>query len=79
MAETLMGLREFEHCGDERSIRPYERRRKEEVVALQTMTDGLHKLFIPGNMPFVWLRNTGMNLTGRLPVLRDALVRYALG
>jgi 2-polyprenylphenol 6-hydroxylase len=79
LAETLNGLREFEHCGNELSLRPYERRRKEEVIALQSMTDGLHKLFIPQNMPLVWLRNTGMNLTGRLSVLRDALVRYALG
>lgn len=79
LAETLCGLREFEHCGDLLSLRPYERRRKEEVVALQTLTDGLQKLFVPQNAPLVWLRNTGMNLTGRFAVLRDALVRYALG
>jgi 2-polyprenylphenol 6-hydroxylase len=79
LAETLCNLREFEHCGDLLSLRPYERRRKEEVVALQTATDGLQRLFVPQNAPLVWLRNTGMNLTGKLPVLRDALVRYALG
>lgn len=79
LAETLIGLRGFEHCGDVLSLRPYERRRREEVVALQTMTDGLFRLFVPQNEPLVWLRNTGMNLTGKLPVLRDALVRYALG
>ena len=79
LAETLRGLREFEHCGDELALRPYERCRKEEVIALQSMTDGLHKLFVPQSTPLVWLRNTGMNLTGRLSVLRDALVRYALG
>ena len=43
------------------------------------MTDGLFRLFVPQNEPLVWLRNMGMNLTGKLPVLRDALVRYALG
>jgi 2-octaprenylphenol hydroxylase len=79
LAETLCGLKAFECCGDLRSLRPYERKRKEEVVALQTATDGLQRLFVPKNAPLVWLRNTGMNLTGRLPVLRDALVRYALG
>jgi ubiquinone biosynthesis UbiH/UbiF/VisC/COQ6 family hydroxylase len=79
LAEVLTGLREFEHCGNVLSLRPYERRRKEEVVALQSMTDGLHRLFIPKNMPLVWLRNTGMNLTSKVSVLRDALVRYALG
>lgn len=79
LAETLNGLHAFEHCGDQRSLRPYERRRKEEVVMLQSMTDGLQRLFAPQLAPLAWLRNTGLNLTNRLPVLRDALVRYALG
>lgn len=79
LAETLGQLREFEHCGDLLALRPYERTRKEEVVALQTMTDGLQRLFAPQAAPLAWLRNTGLNLTDRLPVLRDALVRYALG
>lgn len=79
LAETLNGLRAFESCGDQRSLRPYERRRKEEVVMLQSVTDGLQRLFAPQLPPLAWLRNTGLNLTDRLPVLRDALVRYALG
>lgn len=79
LAETLSALREFEHCGDVLALRPYERHRKEEVVALQAMTDGLQRLFAPQLAPLAWLRNTGLNLTDRLPVLRDALVRYALG
>jgi len=79
LAGTLMRLREFEHCGDIAALRPYERSRKEEVVALQTMTDGLHRLFAPNLVPLSWLRNAGLNLTDRLPVVRDALVRYALG
>lgn len=79
LAETLNGLHVFEHCGDQRSLRPYERRRKEEVVMLQSMTDALQRLFAPQLAPLAWLRNTGLNLTNRLPVLRDALVRYALG
>ncbi|MBX9849372.1 MAG: UbiH/UbiF family hydroxylase [Rhodocyclaceae bacterium] len=79
LAETLMSLRPFERCGDVLSLRPYERARKEEIVALQTMTDGLQRLFAPQIAPLAWLRNTGLNLTDRLPVLRDALVRYALG
>ena len=79
LADTLNALGEFDQCGDMRALRPYERSRKEEVVALQAMTDGLYRLFVPKNEPLVRLRNTGMNLTGKLPVLRDALVRYALG
>ena len=79
LADTLMHLREFEDCGDVRCLRPFERSRKEEVVALQTVTDGLQRLFGAKSEPLAWLRNTGLNLTNQLPVLRDALLRYALG
>ncbi|MBL8490978.1 MAG: hypothetical protein JNM82_09385 [Rhodocyclaceae bacterium] len=60
-------------------MRQYERARAEEVVALQSVTHGLHRLFAPRHPALSLFRNTGLNLTNRLPVLRDALVRYALG
>ncbi|HTJ97345.1 MAG TPA: UbiH/UbiF family hydroxylase [Rhodocyclaceae bacterium] len=79
LAETLISLREFEDCGDPLALRPFERSRKEEVVALQTATDALQRLFATRAQPIAWLRNTGLNLTNRLPLIRDMLVRYALG
>ena len=54
-------------------------RDSEETVLMQTTTDGLHRLFRqapPGLRP---LRNFGLNLTNGLPVLKNTLVRYALG
>lgn len=79
LAEVLSGLHGFQDCGDMQALRPFERRRKEEVVALQTATDALQKLFAVQAEPLAWLRNTGLNLTNRVPVIRDMLVRYALG
>ena len=66
-------------AGLERELRPYERARAEEVLALQALTHGLKHLFHPPLAPLAWLRNTGLNLTNRLPVIRNTLVRYALG
>ena len=65
-------------CGDLALLRGYERARKEEVVTLQTMTDSLHDLFGPTTGPLAKLRNTGLNLTNTLPVVKNLLVRYAL-
>jgi len=65
-------------CGDLSLLRRYERSRKEEVIALQGVTDSLQRLFTPGWQPLSLLRNVGLNLTNRLPVLKDVLIRYAL-
>lgn len=65
-------------CGELALLRRYERARLEDVVALQGVTDGLQRLFATMAPPVSLLRNAGMNLTNRLPVIKDALVRYAL-
>jgi ubiquinone biosynthesis UbiH/UbiF/VisC/COQ6 family hydroxylase len=79
LAETLAAKPEHIGCGDVQWLRRYERARREEVVAIQSVTDGLQRLFGAGAAPLAALRNAGLNLTGHLPVLRDALVRYAIG
>jgi len=78
LAELLSSRPDYIDCGDERWLRRYERARLEEVVALQSATDGLQKLFNPHSAVLATLRNAGLNLTNALPVVRDALVRYAL-
>lgn len=79
LAEVLAAKPTHVGCGDVRWLRRYERARKEEVVALQFATDGLQRLFGAGNAPLAALRNSGLNLVQHLPVVRDALVRYAIG
>ena len=79
LAETLDQRPDYVDCGDERWLRRYERARLEEVVALQSATHGLQRLFQPQNTLLSMLRNSGLNLTNKVPVVRDSLVRYALG
>jgi len=79
LAELLKGRPDYLDCGDQRLLRRYERARLEEVLALQLATDSLQKLFRPRSAALAMLRNAGLNLTNKLPVVRDALVRYALG
>ena len=79
LAEVLAACPDYVDCGDEWLLRAYERTRIEEVLALQSVTHGLQRLFLPRAMPLSLLRNAGLNLINNLPVARDALVRYALG
>ncbi|MGE5466987.1 MAG: UbiH/UbiF family hydroxylase [Ignavibacteria bacterium] len=79
LAEVLEARPEHVDCGDERWLSRYERLRREEVVALQWVTDGLQKLFAQRGQPVSLLRNFGLSLTNRLPFVRDALARYAMG
>lgn len=79
LADLLIAAPAWQDIGDQRMLRRYQRARREETVLMQTTTHTLRRLFrenLPGLKP---LRNIGMNLTNRLPVLKNLLVRYALG
>lgn len=79
LAELLAAAPAWQDIGDERLLRRYQRARREETVLMQTATHTLRRMFredLPGLGP---LRNFGMNLTNRLPVVKNLLVRYALG
>lgn len=79
LAGALLALPEYDDCGDERTLRRYARARAEEIALLQWATHGLQRLFLPQQPALSALRNLGLNLTNSLPVLRNMLVRYALG
>jgi ubiquinone biosynthesis UbiH/UbiF/VisC/COQ6 family hydroxylase len=79
LARILSGAATGQDPGDPALLRRYARARAEEVAMLQYTTHGLQRLFRPQNAPLAALRNLGLNLTNRLPVLRNSLVRYALG
>lgn len=79
LADLLAATPDWQDIGDERLLRRYQRARREETVLLQGVTHALRELFrqnLPGLKP---LRNLGMNLTNALPVVKNLLVRYALG
>lgn len=79
LAGLLVATPDWQDIGSERLLARYQRQRREETLLLQTITHALHQLFrqtLPGLKP---LRNFGMNLTNALPVLKNLLVRYAIG
>ncbi|MCX9155858.1 UbiH/UbiF family hydroxylase [Niveibacterium sp. 24ML] len=79
LAEQLCELPAHRDCGDLAVLRRYARARNEEVRLMQGVTHALNRLFRPRNPILAALRNQGMHLTNRLPVVRSAMVRYAAG
>jgi 2-octaprenylphenol hydroxylase len=64
--------------GELRLLRRYERSRAEPILAVDTMVDSLFRTFgAPGRLA-ARARNIGLNLTDRLPVLKNMLMRYAM-
>ena len=59
-------------------LRRYERARAEDILAMQWATDGLARLFgsrVPGAKR---IRNWGLNLVNRLPMVKNVLVSHAI-
>jgi len=78
LAEQLAALPAWRDPGELPVLRAYARARAEETALLQYTTHGLNRLFKPADPLLSGLRNLGLNLTNKLPVLRNALVRYAI-
>lgn len=79
LADLLRATPEWQDIGSERLLQRYQRARREETALMQYTTHTLRRLFnekLPG---LKTLRNAGMNLTNALPVVKNQLVRYALG
>jgi len=66
-------------CGDILLLRRFERARREEILAMQWVTDGLHGLFNQTQPVLGWARNAGLALTNRFTWLKRQLVKHALG
>ena len=78
LAAVLAAREAARDLGDERLLRRYERSRAEPILAMDLMVEGLFRLFgAPGSAAFR-LRNAGLNLTNRLPVLKNMLMRQAM-
>lgn len=82
VADLLQVISEREtqrDCGDERVLARYARSRKEDVLLMQIVTDGLARLFGVQFEPLRIIRNLGMNLFDKLPLLKQRLISHALG
>jgi len=65
--------------GDFRLLRRYARARAEAVFTMDATVNGLFRLFAVEGRAVSLLRNAGLNLTDRLPVLKNILMRQAMG
>ena len=65
-------------CGDYMLLRRYELARKEDILALELVTDSLQKLFNNSNPTLARLRNLGLEITNRLPLIKNQLMQHAL-
>lgn len=78
LAQLIRDARPVDDIGDLRLLSRYQRARKEEVLMLQTATDLMRKLFATRTPGVSQLRNLGLSLTNKLPLLKSLLIRYAL-
>lgn len=78
LAATLAGREPWRDPGDLRLLRRYARARAGGALAMQATVHGLHGLFAAQAAPVAWLRNAGLNLADRLPVIKNLLMRQAM-
>jgi 2-octaprenylphenol hydroxylase len=64
--------------GDARLLRRYDRKRREDILAMQSTTYGLKQLFNNQNPLLRTLRNSGLNIVNHLTPLKKQLMRHAL-
>jgi 2-polyprenylphenol 6-hydroxylase len=79
LAGVLRSREPFRECGNLALLRRYARSRAEALVAMRRVTEGLQQLFGAQSRIISAIRNAGLNFTDRVPVLKNLLVRQALG
>jgi ubiquinone biosynthesis UbiH/UbiF/VisC/COQ6 family hydroxylase len=78
LAEVLYSREPQRDPGELRLLRRYERGRAAPILAMDIMVDSLFRLFGAEHAFAARLRNAGLNLTDRLPVLKNMLMRQAM-
>lgn len=78
LAAVLAAREPGRDAGDLRLLRRYARARAGEVGAMDTTVHGLYRLFRAQARPLAILRNAGLNLTERAPVIKNLLIRRAM-
>ena len=79
LARCSRGAQPGRDPGDERLLRRYERRRAEPILAMDGAISGLFAASTAQTMrSLARVRNAGLNLTNRMPVLKNLLMRQAM-
>lgn len=79
LAAVIHSREYWRGLGDEKLLRRYERSRKADVAAMAAVTDGLHGLFAQEDARWQALRNWGLKGFARSGMLKEWVVRQAMG
>jgi len=60
-------------------LRRFERWRKGDNLIMMTAMDGFKKLFGSDELPLKWLRNEGLSITDKLPLVKNQIMLHAMG
>jgi 2-octaprenylphenol hydroxylase len=78
LSDLMSSAGALRDAGDARLLRRYERARAEPILAMNLLVDGLFRLFGDHGKWLPPLRNAGLNLSGRLSVIKNLLMRHAM-
>jgi 2-polyprenyl-6-methoxyphenol hydroxylase-like FAD-dependent oxidoreductase len=78
LCDAIAARTALQAAGDLSVLRRYARERREDVTAMQFVTDGLDRLFATGRPGAYTLRNLGLGLVERQPWAKAALARRAM-
>lgn len=77
LIEVIIGREPFLVPGDPTVLRRYRRSRAQAILEMRLVTDGLKRLFDQTLPPLPWLRNAGMSLVDRVPLIKRMLIEAA--
>lgn len=60
-------------------LRRYQRNRKSDNLTMMATMEGFKRLFGANDLSLRWLRNAGMRRVNRLPLLKNVLIKQAMG
>lgn len=77
--ELIRAVKTGRQLTDPVVLRRYQRRRKPHNLAMMAMMEGFKRLYADQPLPVRWLRNTGMRAVDQWPLLKNRLMREAIG
>jgi 2-octaprenylphenol hydroxylase len=80
LAEVLHDANKMRRAiGSLQTLRRYERWRRSENLSMLAMVDQIQRLFGNEQPLLRWLRTTGMDIVGHLPLVKDEIIEHAMG
>ncbi|MGI9274415.1 MAG: FAD-dependent monooxygenase [Endozoicomonas sp.] len=77
--ELLRAVAREDDIATDHILNRYQRRRKGSNLAMILTMEGFQNLFSQNDIGVRWLRNTGLKLTDRLPLIKQLLIKQAMG